>query len=59
MQRPQELIDLENRLTAVVRGTCNTVGCDNCGLKYGGYDSKQCAATDLQDRILDIEMTAN
>ncbi|MGC1494665.1 MAG: hypothetical protein WA790_02565 [Sulfitobacter sp.] len=56
MRQTQEEKDLEARLTAVVTGTCNTVGCDNCSLKYGGYDSKECAATDLQGRLMDIQM---
>jgi len=56
MDVTQKRIDLEARLTTVVTGTCNAVGCDNCGLKYGGFDSPDCAATDLQGRLMDLEM---
>lgn len=43
--------DLENRLRDVIQGTCNTVGCKECGLKWDGG----CSATDLQDRLADAE----
>lgn len=56
MTAESNLEDLQRRLNAVVIDTCNTVGCDNCGLKFGGYGSRECSATDLQGRILDIEM---
>ena len=51
MTDDQKIRDLESRLSAVVNNTCNTVGCDNCGLKF---DEKHCSATDLQGRILDL-----
>lgn len=47
-----ELDDLRYRLRNVIIGTCNRKGCDNCDLKYDGG----CSATDLQGRIMDIEM---
>lgn len=50
-----ELNDLQERLKDVVISTCNTVGCANCGLQWDGG----CSASDLQDRILDIEMGEN
>lgn len=56
MKQTWEEIDLEARLTAVVTGSSNTVGCDNCGLKFGDFDSEECAATDLQGRLIDIQM---
>lgn len=50
-----ELIQLQDRLRNVIHGTCNTIGCRDCGLK-NSFDGKQgCAATDLQDRIMEIE----
>lgn len=52
----QELKSLQNRLNSIILNNCNTVGCNNCGLKYGGYDSDECSATELQDKIMDIEM---
>jgi hypothetical protein len=51
-----ELQDLEQRLSSLIQTQCNTIGCDNCGLKFGGYGSNECSATDLQSRIMDIEM---
>jgi hypothetical protein len=51
-----ELQDLEQRLTSLINNQCNTIGCDNCGLKFGGFDSDECSATDLQSRIMKIEM---
>ena len=51
-----ELEFLERRLTSVVTQNCNVVGCANCCLKFGGYDSKECAATYLNGMIWDIIM---
>jgi hypothetical protein len=55
--RAEQIKDLESRLTSIVVNTCNVVGCDNCGLKFGGFDSDECSATDLQNRIWDLEMS--
>ena len=44
--------DLEIRLRNIIQGTCNTVGCDKCGLKW----DDGCSATELQSKIMDIEM---
>lgn len=52
-----QLQDLEQRLTSLVKSQCNTIGCDNCGLKFGGFDSNECSATDLQNKIMEIEMS--
>lgn len=49
--------ELEQRLSNIINTRCNTVGCKNCDLKFGGFDSAECAATDLQNRILDLEMS--
>lgn len=56
MKIDNELRDLNSRLSSVIRSHCNAIGCDNCDLKYGVFDSKECSATDLQGRIMDIEM---
>lgn len=45
-------VDLETRLSVVIQNTCNTVGCDNCDLKW----DDSCTAMDLQGRIHDIEL---
>ncbi|AEG42302.1 hypothetical protein BdPhPhi1402_gp05 [Bdellovibrio phage phi1402] len=47
----EQLKDLEGRLRAVILGTCNTIGCKNCDLKWPGG----CSAADLENKILDIE----
>ncbi|TNZ90924.1 hypothetical protein CGK40_20090 [Vibrio parahaemolyticus] len=44
--------DLQIRLKSVITGTCNTVGCDNCDLKWDGG----CSATDLQAKIYEIDI---
>ena len=47
-----ELIELRERLGDVIKNTCNKIGCANCGLKWEGG----CSATELDGRIMDIEM---
>ncbi len=44
--------DLQIRLKNVITGTCNTVGCDNCDLKWDGG----CSANDLQGKLMDIDI---
>lgn len=44
--------DLESRLRSVILGTCNTIGCKNCDLKWDGG----CSATELQNELHDIDM---
>ncbi|CAH7223617.1 conserved hypothetical protein [Vibrio chagasii] len=44
--------DYQNRLKNIITGTCNTTGCDGCGLKWDGG----CSATDLEGKIMDLEM---
>ena len=46
--------ELQDRLRVVITETCNKVGCKNCGLKWEGG----CSATELEEKILDIEMGA-
>ena len=46
-----ELKDLNERLTTIIIGTCNTIGCKDCGLKW----DDTCSATDLQNKIDVIE----
>lgn len=49
------LPELRERLRQVIVGTCNTVGCRDCDLK-NDFDGKDgCAATDLQNKVLDAE----
>jgi len=56
MSDAEQIKDLERRLTAVINSHCNPIGCDNCDLKFGGFDSDECSATDLHCRIMEIEM---
>ena len=52
-----ELINLQDRLRNIITGTCNTIGCKDCGLKNSITDPNAgCAATDLEGRIMDIEL---
>ena len=44
--------ELIQRLNNVIQGTCNVVGCDNCDLKWNGG----CSASDLQEKLMDIEI---
>lgn len=44
--------ELENRLKDVILNVCNKIGCNNCGLKW----DDGCSATELQDRIWDLEL---
>lgn len=46
------LKDLQFRLSKVIKDTCNTLGCDNCDLKW----DDGCSATDLQGKIHDEEL---
>jgi hypothetical protein len=47
-----ELDKLNERLTNIIHNTCNKIGCDNCDLKW----DDGCSATELQGKIMDIEM---
>ena len=47
-----ELEDLQIRMRVVVLETCNAIGCTNCDLKW----DDGCSATDLQNKIMDLEM---
>ena len=47
-----ELEQLEERLMDVIHNTCNTIGCDNCHLKW----ANGCSATELQIQVMELEM---
>lgn len=51
-----DLENLNERLKNVILGTCNTVGCDGCGLKWTEDGKEKCSATELQGKIMDLEM---
>lgn len=48
----QELEILRIRLKDVITTTCNTIGCRDCDLKW----DSGCSATELEGKIMDIEM---
>lgn len=52
----EDLKDLNDRLGRIIRGTCNTIGCDACDLKWKEDGREKCSATELQGKIMDIEM---
>lgn len=52
MTKAAQIEALEGRLRNVIQGTCNTVGCDQCGLKWPGG----CSATDLDSKLLKLRM---
>ncbi len=52
----EHLKDLHMRLKVVIVDSCNKLGCDNCGLSWEEDGRTKCSATDLQNKIDDIEM---
>ncbi len=55
MNKQTELEDLRIRLKDVIVNTCNTKGCKDCWLKFND-GSGDCSATDLEGRIMDLEI---
>lgn len=47
-----EIKQLESRLKSVIDSRCNTIGCRKCDLSW----DDGCSATDLQSKIMEIEM---
>lgn len=50
-----EIKDLQDRLRNVIINTCNTIGCDNCGLSWKESGKEKCSATELESKIFDIK----
>lgn len=50
-----QLKELHERLGNVILGTCNTIGCDGCDLKWTENGKEKCSATELQGKIFDLE----
>ena len=46
-----ELDNLRDRLRNVIVGTCNTIGCKDCDLKW----DKGCSASELQEQVMELE----
>lgn len=51
-EKNERLEVLRGRLRNVIHSECNTNCCTNCGLKH----DDGCAATDLNNEIMDIEI---
>lgn len=49
--------NLENRLRDIIINTCNKIGCGNCGLEWTENGRSECSATDLQGKIMAIELS--
>ena len=45
-----ELENIRERLRNVIVNTCNTIGCDDCGLKW----KDGCSATELQSKEFEL-----
>jgi hypothetical protein len=51
-----EIDDLNERMKDIISNYCNKLGCGNCGLEWEENGKSVCSATELQGKILDIEM---
>lgn len=49
-----QIEELNQRLSMVIKETCNTIGCDKCGLKWNEGALEKCSATELQGKIFDL-----
>lgn len=47
--------DLNERLSRIITGTCNCIGCEDCDLKWYENAKEMCSAIELQNKILDLE----
>lgn len=51
-----ELVDLQNRSRNIIIGTCNTIGCADCGLKWEDDNGKKtCSSIELEGKIMDLQ----
>ena len=51
-----EIKDLHDRLKNIIINTCNKIGCGKCDLEWTENGKSVCSATELQNKILDIEI---
>lgn len=51
-----ELKDLHDRMRNIILNTCNKIGCGNCGLEWNEEGESKCSATELQSKIMDLEI---
>lgn len=50
------LEDLRKRQKDLILGTCNKLGCGNCGLEWEEGSVKKCSSGELESEIYEIEM---
>jgi len=55
MTKSEEIKTLEDRLRNVILSTCNTIGCDSCGLSWKENGKEKCSATELNGKIYDLK----
>lgn len=51
MNNEIEIKQLRERSRDIIINTCNTIGCKDCGLKWGGG----CASSELEGKITELE----
>lgn len=51
-----ELEQLRQRQKDLIINTCNKSGCGNCGLEWEEGGEKKCSSTELESRIMDLEL---
>lgn len=50
------LEELRERSKNLIIGTCNTIGCGNCGLEWEEDGVKKCSSTELESEIYELEI---
>lgn len=63
MSDEKTIEELQSRLTHIINGTCNAIGCEGCGLKWpiktceatGRAIETDCSANQLQDQIYTLK----
>lgn len=50
------LEELRQRQKNLITGTCNTLGCGNCGLEWEENGEKKCSSGELESEIYDLQM---
>lgn len=55
MNESNELLAMRESLRIIITGTCNTIGCNGCGLDWEEDGIKHCSATYMQSKIDELE----
>lgn len=48
--------ELRQRQKSLIIGTCNKLGCGNCGLEWEEDGEKKCSSGELEKEICDLQM---